>query len=163
MVDVVSRAKRSRMMAGIGVRDTKPELLVRRRLHANGLRYSLSGAGLPGRPDIVLRKWNVVVFVHGCFWHWHGCRLSKLPSSNSAFWRQKLTANRKRDALAVATLHGAGWRVATVWECALRGATAMQYLDSSMERLTKWIRTSSKSSKIEISMPVVNQFNQDAN
>ena len=137
-------------MAGIGSRNTKPELLVRRHLHCRGLRFVLGGAGLPGRPDIVLPKWKTAVFVHGCFWHWHGCALSKLPASNKRFWKGKLSSNRDRDIVAMLALMSAGWRVANVWECALRGKPALERLDRSMNDLVRWIRRPRKSGFLEL-------------
>lgn len=120
MADVVAPAVRSRMMAGIRGRDTRPELLLRRALHARGLRYRLHDQRLPGRPDMVFPKWKAVVFVHGCFWHGHGCRLFKWPATRAEWWREKIEANIARDARDVAALEAAGWRVLTVWECGLR-------------------------------------------
>ena len=128
MTDVVDRATRSRMMSGIRGRDTKPELKVRRYLHAAGLRYRLHDHTLPGRPDIVLPRFRTVVFVHGCFWHSHpGCRYAYRPKSNEVFWREKLARNAARDAVAEARLRAMGWDVQTVWECGL-GDTALARL-----------------------------------
>lgn len=141
MTDVVDAATRSRMMAGIGGKNTRPELLVRRELHKRGLRYKLGGAGLPGRPDIVLPKWRVAVFVHGCFWHWHGCPLSKVPRTNSDFWLAKLSANADRDIVTTISLISADWRVAIVWECALRGKRAIEQLPRRMDTLASWTQT----------------------
>jgi DNA mismatch endonuclease, patch repair protein len=110
MVDTVDAATRSRMMAGIGSRNTRPELLVRRQLHARGFRYTLDGAGLPGRPDIVLPKWKVAIFINGCFWHWHGCHLSKIPDANRTFWETKLMTNQTRDDVSLASCPRMGVR-----------------------------------------------------
>lgn len=150
MADVVDAATRSRMMAGIGGKNTQPELLVRKELHRRGLRYVLNGAGLPGRPDVVLPKWKVAVFVHGCFWHWHGCALSKLPANNRPFWETKLDANTSRDTVALLSLLSAGWRVATVWECALRGKDAMAKLPFRMDTLASWIQHPSAQPALEL-------------
>ena len=121
MADIVSAAVRSRMMASIRAKDTKPEHEVRRGLFARGLRFRLHVAGLPGKPDLVFRRWEAVVFVDGCFWHRHGCHLSKLPSTNTAFWDGKLDRNRSNDAKSETKLQALGWRVFRVWECSLRG------------------------------------------
>jgi DNA mismatch endonuclease, patch repair protein len=150
MVDTVDAATRSRMMAGIGSRNTKPELLVRRHLHARGFRYTLGGAGLPGRPDIVLPKWKVAVFVNGCFWHWHGCHLSKIPNANCTFWETKLMANQTRDDVSQMAIVSTGWRVAIVWECALRGSFAESQLPRLIRNLERWIRTKPKSKVLEL-------------
>lgn len=120
MVDVVDSATRSRMMAGIRGKDTKPELLVRSYLHRAGLRYRLHAKDLPGKPDVVLPKYRTVVFVHGCFWHSHPrCKYAVLPASNVDFWKQKLDRNRERDRRNKSDLKALGWRVLTVWECQL--------------------------------------------
>lgn len=119
MVDVVDRATRSRMMAGIRSKDTSPELKVRRYLHGRGLRYRLHVKSLPGRPDLVFPRHRVALFVNGCFWHRHpGCRFATHPKSNSDFWNKKFDDNVRRDKRAIARLTVAGWHVLTVWECA---------------------------------------------
>jgi DNA mismatch endonuclease (patch repair protein) len=123
MVDVVDSATRSRMMAGIQGKNTKPELLVRKYLHARGLRYRLHAKELPGKPDLVLPKFKAVVFVHGCFWHQHsGCKYATTPSSRPGYWANKLSENVARDAYQIAALRDLGWRVFVVWECELRNA-----------------------------------------
>ena len=150
MTDVVDKVTRSRMMAGIQGKDTKPEIVIRKGLHARGFRYSLHPKGIPGKPDIVLPKWRVVIFVHGCFWHMHGCNLSKLPTSNTAFWGSKLLVNQQRDAVVKQKLLDAGWRVATVWECATRGKRAEQQLPRLLDRLEAWIRYLAESPSFDI-------------
>jgi len=140
VTDIVSKAVRSRMMAGIRAKDTKPERVLRTLLHRAGFRYRLHGRQLPGRPDIVLARHRTVIFVHGCFWHRHsGCRFAYSPVSNSAFWRKKFAANLKRDQLAQHRLLAEGWRVLVVWECAIRDATR----DPAplIDRITTWIGT----------------------
>lgn len=137
-------------MSGIRGRNTKPEKIVRRELHARGFRFALHPMQLPGRPDIALTRWRVAVFVNGCFWHLHGCGLSKVPSSNTTFWQRKLQGNRDRDEIAVLTLISMGWRVATVWECGLRGAKAQQQLSGAMDRLAAWIRGHDEQLAIEL-------------
>ena len=118
MSDIVTPEVRSRMMRGIRGKDTEPELIVRRYLHSHGFRYSLHVKGLPGRPDIVLPKYGMVIFVHGCFWHRHpGCRLAYQPKSRQEFWEAKLAGNAERDVRDVTRLGALGWRVLTVWEC----------------------------------------------
>ena len=144
MADIVDTATRSRMMAGIQSKDTKPEILVRKALHAKGLRYSLHSNHLPGKPDIVMPKWRAVIFVHGCFWHWHGCGLSKLPTENALFWRQKLAANKLRDAKVRKELIGLGWRIATIWECATRNKAALEELPDLINNLDSWVRSRTK-------------------
>ena len=137
MADVVSPEIRSRMMASIRGRDTKPEMLVRRYLHGCGFRYSLTRKDLPGRPDLVLARYNAVVFVHGCFWHGHaGCRFATTPATRPEFWQAKLSANAVRDARVETELRIAGWRVAVVWECALRGEHS-----GALRRLARFVRS----------------------
>src|SRR4051812_3037105 len=114
--DVHSPEQRSRNMAAVRGRDTKPELQIRRALHARGVRYRLHRRDLPGTPDIVLARRKIAVFVHGCFWHGHRCSLSVMPKGNANFWAAKIARNRERDALAENKLIELGWRVGTVWE-----------------------------------------------
>lgn len=121
MTDVLTPDQRRLNMSRIRGRDTAPEMIIRRGLHARGLRYRLHDRPLPGRPDLVFPKYRTVVFVNGCFWHAHGCALSKLPDVRREFWRRKLAANTERDRRAIDALKSAGWRVLLIWECALRG------------------------------------------
>lgn len=109
---------RSRLMSRIGPRDTKPEMIVRRLLHAAGYRYRLHVKDLPGSPDIVFPSRRAVVFAHGCFWHRHeGCRKATTPKTRTEFWEKKFAANKARDARQIAELERAGWRTLVVWEC----------------------------------------------
>jgi DNA mismatch endonuclease (patch repair protein) len=121
MVDVLSPEQRSFNMSRVRGRNTRPELRVRRGLHGLGLRFRLHPKELPGTPDLVLPRYRTVVFVHGCFWHGHGCHLSKMPATRIEFWRRKIDGNVARDQGSVAALHAAGWRVLVIWECAVRG------------------------------------------
>jgi DNA mismatch endonuclease (patch repair protein) len=120
-MDFLSKAERSERMALIKGRDTKPERILRRLLHSFGLRYRLHSKDLPGKPDLVFRKFGAVVFVHGCFWHRHaGCSIATVPKTNWEFWEEKFRLNVKRDSRAVRALRTLGWRVFIVWECRLR-------------------------------------------
>jgi DNA mismatch endonuclease (patch repair protein) len=150
MADVVDAATRSRMMAGIRTKNTRPEIIIRKGLHARGFRYSLHPKGLPGKPDIAMPKWHVAIFIHGCFWHGHGCSLSRLPASNTAFWESKLAANQCRDELVKNQLAASGWRTATVWECATRGRLARESLAGLIDRLAIWIRDQDEPPTLEI-------------
>jgi DNA mismatch endonuclease (patch repair protein) len=109
------------MMAGIRGKDTAPEMLIRRGLHMRGFRYRLHANDLPGKPDIVFPSRRAAIFVHGCFWHGHDCHLFKWPRSRVEFWREKISGNMSRDEAAVRALMKGGWRVLTIWECALKG------------------------------------------
>ncbi len=122
MADHVSSEKRSQIMSAIKSKDTGPEYIIRKLLYAAGYRYRLHVKNLPGKPDIVLRKYKAVIFVHGCFWHGHGCYRSKsLPKTREKFWENKVLANKKRDEKVVNELISQGWRVCLIWECALKG------------------------------------------
>jgi DNA mismatch endonuclease (patch repair protein) len=139
MADIVDQKTRSRMMSGIGGKDTKPELILRSALHSRGYRYRLHDQKLPGRPDIVMPGRNIAIFVHGCFWHRHeNCRYATTPSTRPEFWTQKFERNVARDAEVVTILLGMGWRVAIVWECGLRPAA----FANSLNLLLKWIENS---------------------
>ena len=130
-------------MAAVRARDTKPEMLIRKALHAAGFRYRLNARDLPGKPDIVLPRFRAVVFVHGCFWHRHECDLFRWPESRPEFWREKLDANATRDLKAAEALSEAGWRQAVIWECALKGRKKRDFQDT-MQRLTGWIQSDRK-------------------
>ena len=125
------------MMSGIRGANTKPELNVRRRLHAAGFRYGLHRKDLPGRPDLVMPRHDAVIFVHGCYWHRHsGCRLATTPSTRTDFWTAKFTANQERDRRNIAELRKMGWRVAIVWECEVRTASDS---DEAVGELIAWL------------------------
>jgi DNA mismatch endonuclease (patch repair protein) len=119
--DIMSAEARSRLMARIGGRNTKPEVTLRKALFRLGFRYRLHPRDIPGRPDMVFPRWRAVVFVHGCFWHGHDCHLFRWPKGNAEFWQAKIAGNVKRDRRTLDTLVAQGWRVLTVWECAMRG------------------------------------------
>lgn len=137
MADTLTPGQRSERMSRIRGRDTKPEILVRRCLHASGLRFRLRQADLPGRPDIVLAKYQSVVFVHGCFWHAHRCQKGRVPATRTEFWRAKFEQNRRRDEQSVRALRKAGWHVFTVWECELSNQVKR---DKALDRLVRKIR-----------------------
>lgn len=138
MADIVNSQTRSRMMAGIRGKDTKPELVLRRALHALGFRYRLHVKGVPGKPDIVMPKYDAVIFVHGCFWHRHrGCRYTTTPSTRQDFWTAKFDSNVARDIVVRSALSQAGWRVATVWECALRTESGVTVTKNT---LAAWLK-----------------------
>lgn len=124
MADVLTREQRRRNMSAIRGKNTAPEMCVRRSLHAMGFRYRLHDPGLPGRPDLVFPRYRAAIFIHGCFWHWHGCRLCKVPDTRPEWWKRKLAANRARDERVIRELRELRWRVLVIWECALRGARA---------------------------------------
>lgn len=142
--DARSPMTRSEMMARIGPKNTKPEIIVRSGLHAAGFRFRLHRKDLPGRPDLVLPRYRVVIFCHGCFWHAHeGCRYFRQPTTRPDFWEPKLARNRERDAEAVDALTATGWRVLTIWECALRLGPA-----ESLNLTGAWIHGSGSRAQI---------------
>ena len=130
-MDVVGASTRSVMMSGIRSKNTRPEILLRKYLHARGFRFRLHVKDLPGRPDIVLPRYRLCIFVHGCFWHRHlNCPYAATPKSNTVFWLQKFTANTIRDEKVEYMLSQAGWRVFQIWECGLKGMdeTTLEWL-----------------------------------
>lgn len=134
VMDRVSVKQRSRNMAAVRSRDTKPEKTVRSVLHALGLRFRLHQASLPGTPDIVLKRHGAIVLVHGCFWHGHDCPRGRAPSTHQEFWLPKLAGNRARDDRQVKELNSLGWRVLIVWECETKDVPALTH------RLERWFR-----------------------
>lgn len=127
-------------MSGIRGKDTKPELVIRKGLHKRGFRYRLHQGKLPGHPDIVLPRYNAVIFVQGCFWHGHNCPLFKWPGTRKKWWRSKIEGTRARDATARIALAEMGWRQARVWECALKGKHR-HMPDKVIDRLSGWLGT----------------------
>lgn len=127
MTDVMTPEQRSRCMAAIKGKDTKPEMIVRKYLFSRGLRYRVNNRNLPGSPDIVLKKYKTVIFIDGCFWHGHeGCKYFRLPKSNVDFWRHKIAMNYARDYAANIDLKLAGWRVIRIWECDIKTKTKQE-------------------------------------
>jgi DNA mismatch endonuclease, patch repair protein len=127
VADIVDPEARSAMMGRIRSSNTQPELMVRRVVHRLGYRFRCGGAGLPGRPDMVLPRLDTVIMVHGCFWHRHpGCDLSTTPRTNASFWAAKFADNVARDARVEASLRDRGWKVVTVWECELGNPSKLE-------------------------------------
>jgi DNA mismatch endonuclease (patch repair protein) len=143
MVDVVTPEVRSRMMAGIKGKNTKPELLIRKKLFEKGFRYRLHVRDLPGKPDLVFPRHKAVVFIDGCFWHGHDCHLFKWPKSREEFWRKKINGNRLVDERTRKALTKEGWRILTVWECAIKGKTRLD-INIVTGRIEKWLRSCNK-------------------
>lgn len=132
MTDTRSPEQRRRIMQAVGVRNTGPEILVRSALHRAGLRFRLHRTDLPGKPDLVLPSKRVAVFVHGCFWHGHGCKKGRLPKSRLDYWEPKILRNRQRDRKNVRDLRALGWRVISVWQCNLMNGN---YLNAVVSRI----------------------------
>ena len=137
MTDVVDSRTRSRMMSGIRGKNTKPEVLIRSKLHRLGYRFRIHDKSLPGKPDIVLKKFSAVIFVHGCFWHRHKCHLFKWPKTRPDFWRNKINTNYRNDRKALKSLGKLRWRVCVVWECSIKGAT--KDIDGVVQEVSDWL------------------------
>lgn len=136
MADVFTREKRSEVMAAIRAKDTKPEIAVRRALHAMGYRFRLHAAALPGRPDIVMKRLGLIVQVKGCFWHGHRCLKGRVPGLHRRYWLEKIAGNKARDARNERKLRATGWSVKTIWECRVRRSSPEELRAS----LTKVLR-----------------------
>lgn len=134
---MIDAETRSRIMSSIKSSNTGIERMVRKGLFSLGYRYRIHGKGLPGRPDIVLPKYNAIIFVHGCYWHGHDCGIFRMPRTNSAFWERKIARNQERDILNTITLQLAGWRVAVVWECAVVGVKGDA--NAVVKQLSSWL------------------------
>ncbi|XZG70281.1 very short patch repair endonuclease [Chitinibacteraceae bacterium HSL-7] len=139
MADIVDKAARSRMMSGIRSKNTKPEMLIRKALHARGFRFRLHVKDLPGKPDLVFPKYKAVIFIHGCFWHGHNCRYFQLPKTREEFWRAKINANQMRDHCQVTSLKQRGWRVLVIWECATKADATGGKLSTVIDWVGEWL------------------------
>ena len=138
MPDILTPSQRHKCMSSIHGKNTKPEILVRKGLHARGFRFRLHNKKLPGSPDIVLPKYGVAIMINGCFWHGHkGCRYATEPKTNIEFWETKIARNRHRDEVTTAHLEALGWTVMTIWECELRNSSQ---LDERLNALAEDIR-----------------------
>ncbi|MDP2738626.1 MAG: DNA mismatch endonuclease Vsr [Pseudorhodobacter sp.] len=145
MAETKEPLTRSQMMARIRSADTKPELVLRRGLHAAGFRFRLHARTLPGSPDIVMRKHRCAIFVHGCFWHGHeGCRNFRIPRSRPEFWTAKIDGNRERDLRSINALLQDDWRVLVVWECATRSI----YVDNLVRIIAAWLQSPETSAEL---------------
>jgi len=136
MADVHDKKTRSYNMSQIKATNTKPEMLVRKFLHAQGFRYKLHDKKLPGKPDIVLRKYKTVIFIHGCFWHGHtNCKYFVVPKTRTQWWMNKINTNKANDAKAVNALRKDGWKIITVWECRLKPAKVEKTHSSLLKKM----------------------------
>ena len=133
MADHVTPERRSFIMSKVGQKNTKPEMVLRRALHGLGYRYRLYRRDLPGSPDLVFTSRRKVIFVHGCFWHGHGCRWGQLPKTRSEYWLPKIEANKERDNRALTLLSEKGWQAMVVWQCELR------YPEEVVERVVAFL------------------------
>ena len=138
MADVLTPEQRHRCMSNIKNKNTKPEMMVRKYLFANGFRFRVNVKKLPGTPDIVLKKYRTVIFVNGCFWHGHdGCKYFRLPKSNTEFWKAKIEGNKERDFKEREQLKKMGWYVIQLWECQLKPKVSIETLNSLLFTMNK--------------------------
>ena len=149
MADRHTPQARRKNMAAVKGKNTKPEMQIRRLLHKNGYRYRLHNNKLPGKPDIVLKKYGVVIFVHGCFWNSHGCYKSKVPETNKKFWADKINKNKSRDENTLNALIKEGLRVLTIWECTLAGKGKLTE-EKIFEEIEDFLNSQAKYYKIEV-------------
>ena len=141
MTDVHSKRVRSKNMAAIRSKNTKPELVIRKALFAKGFRYKLHDKKLPGKPDLVFPKYHAVIFIHGCFWHRHNCHLFKWPSTRPDFWKKKINRNVEVDKRNYKQLGKDGWYILTVWECALKGKNKLPF-NRLIDDISNWLEFS---------------------
>jgi len=147
MADVHDKQTRSRNMSAIKNKDTKPELWLRKQLHARGFRYRINSSKLPGKPDLVFPKYKAVIFVHGCFWHMHSCPLFKVPQTRAEWWMDKFTKNKERDDAVKQELEQLGWRVLTVWECTMKGKGKADP-EKLLNNVSTWLTHSARSEEL---------------
>lgn len=147
MTDTVSPAKRSDVMSRVRSTDTKPELLIRKGLHALGFRYRLHAKDLPGKPDLVFPRYKALIFVNGCFWHGHDCNLYRFPKSNTEYWKGKIARNVERDASNIKRLKDAGWRILVIWECATKGKAKLP-MERVLNAASEWLVSQNPNYKI---------------
>lgn len=137
-------------MSGIKSRNTRPELEIRKKLFSLGYRYRLNVRLLPGCPDIVLSRYKAAIFVHGCFWHAHGCRLFKMPLTHTEFWENKLARNKEKDKENMVALKKLGWRTLVIWECSFRVPRKLreQKIDSVAGKTVQWLHSTKQNAEI---------------
>jgi DNA mismatch endonuclease, patch repair protein len=148
MTDIVDKATRSRIMPGIGGKNTKREILIRKGLHALGFRYRLHSPKLPGKPDIILPRYRAIILINGCFWDAHNCHLFKWPFTRKEFWEAKILSNKKRDHENLKQYSEAGWKTLVIWECALKGKTKLT-LKTVLDLIVHWIICESANCNIQ--------------
>lgn len=140
MADTFTVLERSAIMSKVKGKNTKPEIILRKRLFLEGFRYRLHGTDLPGKPDLMFPKYRSVIFVHGCFWHAHGCHKCRFPKTNKKYWREKIRKNIRRDAVTLSLITAMGWRSLVVWECAIDRKS----LNGTVKRVVRWIKAKGK-------------------
>ncbi len=146
-MDIVDKQTRSRMMSGIRGKNTRPELIIRKALFSKGFRYKLHDKLLPGKPDLVLPKYDAVIFIHGCFWHGHNCHLFKWPLTRAQFWETKINRNKGVDKRNYKELKKQGWYILTIWECVLKGKTRKP-LEDVINKTIHWLEYETRDKQI---------------
>jgi DNA mismatch endonuclease (patch repair protein) len=159
-MDVLSTEQRRPNMSRIRGKDTKPEMQLRRGLHAAGLRFRLHSARLPGKPDIVFPRHNAVILMHGCFWHGHECPRFRMPATRPEFWERKIAGNRERDQRTAMALRAAGWRLLTIWECSLKGP-ARRPVSDVVEFCADFVRGKAQQGRLTGVWPDANKRNHE--
>jgi DNA mismatch endonuclease (patch repair protein) len=141
MPDVLTKKQRSFAMSRIKGKNTRPEVEIRKNLFRLGFRYRIHIRKLPGCPDLVLPKYKAIIFINGCFWHYHACKLSSIPGTNTAWWKRKLLLNRKNDRINIEKLLSSGWRVLVIWECAFRTTKKIdsECLSAVINKTSRWL------------------------
>ena len=147
MTDVVDKETRSKMMAGIKGKNTKPEIMIRKKLHKIGFRYRLHNKSLPGKPDLVFSKYKAVIFINGCFWHGHNCHLFKYPDSREEFWHNKIDKTRETDLRNISLLTNNGWRVLQIWECSIKGKERLD-INEVIKVTSEWLKSQDEAFEI---------------
>ena len=148
MTDNISPEKRSEVMSRVRSKDTTPELLIRKGLHAQGFRYRLHAKDMPGKPDLVFPRYKSVILIHGCFWHGHSCHLYRFPKSNTDYWKRKIARNITRDVTNRQLLYDKGWRVLIIWECAIKGRERLEF-KNVVELAAAWLRSANSITEIK--------------
>lgn len=144
-MDTVSQERRSQIMSAVRSKNTQAELLVRRYLWSQGIRYRIYPKNLPGKPDIVIRQHKLTIFIHGCFWHGHeGCPRGRIPKSREEYWKSKIEANKLRDQQIESKLTALGWQQLIIWDCQLR---TRQSASKTLPKILEWVQTNSASNK----------------
>jgi len=151
MTDVHTLEQRAYNMSRIKSKNTRPELEIRKLLFKRGFRYRLHRKDLPGKPDLVFTKYKAVIFINGCFWHYHNCRLFKMPETRKAWWKKKLTKNKMRDKKKLSQLLNGGWRVMIIWECSFRGKKKIEpdKIIQITNSISKWLKSNQDLSEIK--------------
>ncbi|MDA0781194.1 MAG: very short patch repair endonuclease [Rickettsiales bacterium] len=147
LMDIFTKEKRSKVMSAVKGKDTKPEIMLRKAIFKQGFRYSLHTGSIEGKPDIYLKKYNAVIFFHGCFWHGHNCKAGALPKTRTEFWKKKIESNKCRDLKVINVLKEKGYRVLIIWGCSLKGKGKERF-DTVVNKTICWINSNNNINEI---------------